>query len=301
MASSLGALAAIANYESSSESEEDEAYYETTDEFIQEIILSNIIKEAIRRVEYAKSVKYRNHDPINVYTSSSEADESSSTSSSDEDMTVINSSQIKKRKPPPKVKGELLPCDLPKIEDLHISVPDYECLKVGVVSSIVEEMVVVQADPNTAALDLDTILFLDKGTKPLGRIFDVMGPVMQPFYCVRFNSKEHVQEKQIVKGLPIFYAPRTEHTSFVFLAELVKLKGSAASWENDNEPPSGHLDYSDDEAERKAKRVYAHPSHQERSNNAFYRRDRRYKPHNYGPIQWNSVHTQHLNQGPFQQ
>ena len=123
---------------------------------------------------------------------------------------------------PPKVKGELLPSDLPPIEDLHITVPEYECLEVGTVSSIVDQMVVVKSKPNTAALDLDSILFLDKGQKPLGKVFDVIGPVMQPFYCVRFNSNDHIREKNIEIGNPIFFAPRTEHTNFVFLAELMK-------------------------------------------------------------------------------
>ena len=162
------------------------------------------------------------------------------------------------------------------------------------------------------------MLFLENGQRPLGKLFDVMGPVMHPFYCIRFNSKEHIKEKNIVKGAPVFYAPRTEHTSFVFLSELMKMKGrdlkkikyfiylifnfhfffiflgSDASWENDNEPPPSHMDYSDDESERKSRRSYVPPTGRDRSNNAFYRRERHYNPRNYGPIQWNSVHTQHM-------
>lgn len=37
------------------------------------------------------------------------------------------------------------------------------------------------------ALDLDTILFFDKDT-PMGKIFDVFGPVDRPFYVVRLDS-----------------------------------------------------------------------------------------------------------------
>ena len=85
------------------------------------------------------------------------------------------------------IKGEILLSELPPIEDLHISVPAYECIKMGFVKEVCDEMVVVQADANSAALDLDSILFLENGQRPLGRIFDVMGPVNQPFYCVRFN------------------------------------------------------------------------------------------------------------------
>lgn len=316
MAKSLGALAALADYGSSS-SEESEAEPEvqtfvndTLDTFIKQGILNKIVNESVRRVEYAKSINYRIHETIEIDDSSSSDDESSESDSNSsgtdtdddylnldgQDPTKLhNANPQRRRKPPPKVKGEMLLSELPPIEDLHISVPAYECIKIGHVKEVVEEMVVVQADANTAALNLDTVLFLENGQRPLGRIFDVMGPVMQPFYCVRFNSKEHIQEKNIAKGAPVFFAPRTEHTSFIFLAELMKLKGSDASWENDNEPPPSHMDFSDDESERKAKkRTYKPPTGQDRSNNAFYRRERHYNPHNYGPIQWNSVHTQHM-------
>lgn len=300
----LGALAALAQYETSSEESDSETEmsvtFDSVQDFIKQALLGKVIKESVRRCEYAKSINYRNHEAIDIDETSEGDDESNDSSSTDSEdgFLLVNSkdSQQKtvKRKPPPKVKGEILPSDLPPIEDLHITVPEYECLKIGIISSIVNEMVVVQAEPQTAALDLDTILFLDKGQRPLGRVFDVMGPVVQPFYCVRFNSKDHVLQKNISVGLPVFFAPRTEHTSFVFLAELMKLKGSDASWENDYEPPAVHLDYSDDEQERKAKRNYQPPSDQARSSNAFYRRERRYNPRNYGPIQWNSVHTKHM-------
>ncbi len=304
----LGALAALAQYDSCSSSEEDgnemDIEFDSVEDFIKRGILNHILKESVRRVEYAKSISYRNHDVIEIDEETSSSDDESSSSGdsdSDDDFLRIrgksNAEKPGERRPkkiPPKVKGELLLRDLPPIEDLHITVPEYECLKIGTVTSIVDEMVVVQTEANTPALDLDTVLFLEKGQRTLGKVFDVMGPVMQPFYCVRFNSKEHVKDKNVAIGMAVFFAPRTEHTSFVFLAELMKLKGSDASWENDHEPPACHLDFSDDDEERQSKRSYIPPTNQARSSNAFYRRERRYEPKNYGPIQWNSVHVQHI-------
>lgn len=81
---------------------------------------------------------------------------------------------------------------------------------------------VVQALKNTPALDLDSVLFLDKGQRTLGRIFDVIGPVCEPAYCVRFNSVEHIREKGIEKEMVVYCAPKTDHTSYVFLGELLK-------------------------------------------------------------------------------
>ena len=126
MATSLGALAALADYGSSS-SEESESELEvqtfvndTLDTFIKDGILSNIVKESVRRVEYAKSISYRNHEAIEIDDSSSdssddessESDSDSNSSDSDylnldgQDPTKLHTVKPQqRRKQPPKVKG----------------------------------------------------------------------------------------------------------------------------------------------------------------------------------------------------
>lgn len=111
----------------------------------------------------------------------------------------------------------------------------------------------VEAYPHSAPLDIDSILFVDRGKKALGQIFDVIGQVAVPIYCIRFNSNEDINSKGISIGDKVFCAPRTEYTSYVVLSSIMQ-KGSDASWKNDVEPPSSMVDYSDDEQERKAKR-----------------------------------------------
>lgn len=122
----------------------------------------------------------------------------------------------------------------------------------------------------------------------------------------RFNSSEHIQSKSIEKGQEVYCAPRTSHTTYVFLEQLRKLKGTDASWKHDEEPPEWVKDFSDDEEERKAKKkskpqskTVQDPSQipnkvVKTEDNPFYRRERKYNPHEFGPIQWNSMHTQHL-------
>lgn len=155
----------------------------------------------------------------------------------------------------PKVNGELGIDDLPPIEDLAISLPAKDTAKIGTIASIVDRLVIVRAAPETAAVDLDTVLFLDKGSKALGRVFDVFGPVTEPHYCVRFNSVEHVRERGAQPGMDVFIAPQSQHTNYVFLSELMKIKGSDASWLHDVEPPPHQIEFSDDEEERKANRA----------------------------------------------
>lgn len=160
-----------------------------------------------------------------------------------------------KSRGPMRVKGEMLLEDLPPIQDLHITVPETECVELGKIHSIVDQLVLVDSIPGTAALNLDTVLFLDKGQKVLGEVFDVLGQVTSPLYCVRFNSCKQIKERGVEVGQTVYIAPRTEHTYFVILKDMMKLRGSDASWENDIEPSEKHLDYSDDEEERNARRA----------------------------------------------
>ncbi len=73
---------------------------------------------------------------------------------------------------------------------------------------------IVEAYPSTPALDLDSVLFLDEGDRVLGRIFDVLGPVKQPWYSVRFNSISHIQTNRVIIGAKVYCAPTIpQHTS----------------------------------------------------------------------------------------
>ena len=55
------------------------------------------------------------------------------------------------------------------------------------------------------------------------QVFETLGPVKMPFYSVRFNSAEDIEEKGIEIGDKIYYAPEEEQfTSFVFVNNLIK-------------------------------------------------------------------------------
>ncbi|KMY90862.1 H/ACA ribonucleoprotein complex non-core subunit NAF1 isoform X2 [Drosophila simulans] len=158
-----------------------------------------------------------------------------------------------RRRQPPKVRGEMLLDDLPPIHQLEITVPEDECVELGKVQSIVDQLVLVSVLPNSMLFDLDTVLFLEKGRKVLGEVFDVLGQVSDPLYCVRFNSNQQILDRGIKIGDVVYCAPKTEHTQFVILSKLMQVRGSDASWEHDVEPPARYVDHSDDEEEREAR------------------------------------------------
>jgi len=110
--------------------------------------------------------------------------------------------------------------DLPPVEAVTIQLdPSEPIMSIGRVSSIVGNLVIIESSPlpnanananatslasssgsnnknNTAnsaiprgppALDIDTVL-CTADRVPIGRVFDVFGPVLRPFYSVRYND-----------------------------------------------------------------------------------------------------------------
>jgi H/ACA ribonucleoprotein complex non-core subunit NAF1 len=75
--------------------------------------------------------------------------------------------------------------DLAPLDDLKISVPEEECIPIGVVHKIIDPLVIVSARKGCPAIDLDSVLFLDHGKTFLGQVFDVFGQVSEPMYMVR--------------------------------------------------------------------------------------------------------------------
>ena len=192
--------------------------------------------------------------------SDSDGESSSSDSSSEEEEEEQEKKEkveVEKEEGPLKTKNEYSISDLPAVEEVEVRVAASQCQAVGTVSSVVEQLLVIESLPDLPAIDLESVLFAgaegEEEMVALGRVFDVIGPVTRPYYCVRFNSEEHVKSKNLVKGQQIFFAPKTEHTSFVFLEQLMKMKISDASWCNDEEVPLDFQEFSDDEQETKSR------------------------------------------------
>lgn len=53
---------------------------------------------------------------------------------------VTNHTPKAKKKDPMRTRGEILIEDLPPIQDLHISVPAEQCMELGKISSIVDQL-----------------------------------------------------------------------------------------------------------------------------------------------------------------
>lgn len=135
--------------------------------------------------------------------------------------------------------------NLPPLEGLTIHCEEEIPLElVGHVTSIVDCLVVVQSD-NGVALDFDSVLF-DKDRKCIGVVFDLFGPVKNPLYSIRFNTKEEASKMSV--GMQVYYAPNTEkYTKTV----IDTVKKEIASDEDDLSDIDAK--FSDDEKEKEYK------------------------------------------------
>lgn len=203
-----------------------------------------VLNSLLRRVE-----KRFIHDDLWRQSDNSDTDSDVSVMSYLSDLDYGNDSD--NDNPKCLTKGELTLEDLPPIEKLQISVDTDELTQLGFVSSIVDRLVVIQSFKNIPAIDLDSVLFCKEGAA-LGKIFDVIGPVKQPNYVLRFNSINDIKDSKLEINYPIYYIESTKKslTKYVFVDSLIKEKGSDASWKHNNEPPPEVIDYSDDETER---------------------------------------------------
>ncbi|NWV32713.1 NAF1 protein, partial [Grantiella picta] len=164
-----------------------------------------------------------------------------------------------------RTKDELPIDELPPVEDLKIILPDNVELKLfGTVSSIIEQLVIIESLKGLPPVNEESIIFKED-RQAAGKIFEIFGPVLHPFYVIRFNNSEHIKSKGINVQDKMYFAPSVEDfTQYIFAEKLKQEKGSDASWKNDQEPPPEALDFSDDEKEREAKQKKKKPQSQGR-------------------------------------
>jgi H/ACA ribonucleoprotein complex non-core subunit NAF1 len=124
----------------------------------------------------------------------------------------------------------------------------YELQRLGKISSIIENSIIVQSLSDIINLDVDTLL-LFKDRRILGKIVDLFGPVRAPLYIVKVDpdTKNYVEEnlkEDSSDGLQVFYVK--ECSKFVLPAQLMKADDNEAIDPNDSEVPN----FSDDEKEQ---------------------------------------------------
>ncbi|XP_062861309.1 H/ACA ribonucleoprotein complex non-core subunit NAF1 isoform X2 [Trichomycterus rosablanca] len=209
------------------------------------------------------SMQYRDESLEDLSDSDSDSSSSTSSSSSSSSSPVVSvvndldrgeddDGNAPGKRPPAPVKTQ--DEDLPAVENLTISLPEEtEMESIGIISGIIDQLVIVESKKDSPPINDESVLF-NKNRLSIGKVFEVFGPVCQPYYVLRFNSQEEIEQKDLKIRDPVFFAPKIkDFTGYIFVEQIKQMKGSDASWKNDQEPPPEALDFSDDEKERLSK------------------------------------------------
>lgn len=138
----------------------------SVDELIIQDIIDRILIKVQKRVIIKNSFGSHREQPIH-YDSDDSGDDHLSPWSIDNDESDINiddDSDTETTTIACKTKGELTFDELPKIERLNIHSPIEQLTQIGTVSSIVNQLVIIQSFTTVHVLDLDSTLFLKDGS-----------------------------------------------------------------------------------------------------------------------------------------
>uniref|UniRef100_A0A3Q3XGN2 H/ACA ribonucleoprotein complex non-core subunit NAF1 n=1 Tax=Mola mola TaxID=94237 RepID=A0A3Q3XGN2_MOLML len=148
---------------------------------------------------------------------SSSSSSSSSLSSSSPSRPMSGDDDGFSQPAPIKTRDEVLLEELPVVEEVCLSLPeDAELHPIGTVSSIIQQLVIIQSLKDTPALTDDSILFRSDRLA-LAKVFEVFGPVSCPLYILRFSSADQISNKGLTEGLTVYYAPPLIISAFFFL------------------------------------------------------------------------------------
>lgn len=141
-----------------------------------------------------------------------------------------------------------------KVEKPNVNITeDMTIENLGTAEFLVENLVVIKADVSGEyqVLESGSVLCLADRTV-IGVVAETLGRVQQPYYSVRFNSRDEISNIGVTIGTRVFYV--LQYSSRALTQKLKAMKGSDASNLHDEEVGEDEREFSDDEAEAEHKR-----------------------------------------------
>ncbi|KAJ2001531.1 hypothetical protein GGI04_001148 [Coemansia thaxteri] len=222
------------------------------------------IAKLLQTVIEAKVLISEDQKPTDIDNSSSSSSEldSSSSSSSDED----EDSDIDMRNNAADAESDIDSDDssgphnqrhrtrneeaeAPVLEASIKELPEGSTLtSLGAIRSVVDGSVVIQAhiSGERHVLDIGSVLAFDD-RRVLGVVHDVFGPVSRPMYTVRFHAEQAEHFKGAIMGRQVFFSATWAK---MLPTDGLRVRGTDASNEHDEEVGPDGMEFSDDEAER---------------------------------------------------
>lgn len=136
----------------------------------------------------------------------------------------------------------------PEVEIIDLTLTESEQINpLGKVHKIVEDFVVVNSCNCDKILDLDSMIF-DEGRKCVGYVFEVLGPVKEPYYSIRFNTNSDIANLGLHNDQELFYSPNERYSRYV-MVELLRELEHSSRYKRNSDGDSKNSDCSSSESE----------------------------------------------------
>ncbi|GAA5800774.1 hypothetical protein HPULCUR_006212 [Helicostylum pulchrum] len=222
----------------------------------------DIIDAAISGV-VKKEEGYESSD-LELSSDDDDQDESSDSSSSSEDEDEKSNPRDKKTELLDE-EEEIFPDGVVKtaheIVDIVVEKPNFELtpqteiVLAGSIFQIINNVIVIQCRPGCEYSTLDAgSLLVYENREVMGEVFETFGPIARPFYSVRFNDAQEINQELAKVGTSVYYVPAYQKTQIVETETLKKIKGTDASNVYDEEIDEEDMEFSDDEMEMQFKK-----------------------------------------------
>lgn len=122
------------------------------------------------------------------------------------------------------IKDEYFLEIFPEVEIIDLTLAENEqIIALGKVFKIVEDFVVVNSCCCDKVLDLDSMIF-NSDRKCIGYVFEVLGPVKEPYYSIRFNTNSDIEALGLHLNQELFYSPNERYSRYVIVDLLRELE-----------------------------------------------------------------------------
>ena len=179
-------------------------------------------------------------------SASGSSDEEDSSSSESDSVVAVEEPKVTAMSMVPRTAHEVIVEDEADME-VTVLEASQELLPLGVVQSVVKNLIVLRSISGSKPLDLDTVV-ATADRHVVGVIEEVIGPTAYPFYSVR--RVKGYAGPALERDLELLYL--LDGSNF---AVPSKRRGCDASDQFDEELPENLLEFSDDEAEQEARRA----------------------------------------------
>ncbi|KAF2863066.1 NAF1-domain-containing protein [Piedraia hortae CBS 480.64] len=131
---------------------------------------------------------------------------------------------------------------------------DMKITALGTVQSIIENLILIKGTVSGEYQVLESgSVLCNEHRKPVGVVAETLGRVQEPMYSVVFNNKKEIEDAALISGTTVYYVD--QHSTFVFTQPLHNQKGTDASNKYNEEADADEMEFSDDEAETRFRRM----------------------------------------------